>query len=70
MQLNKNITTFLGFDDSYEDADIVIFGAPFDGITSIRPGTGTIEPGGITFNEMLNSIKLFNELKIVGADIV
>lgn len=39
MQLSKNITTFLGFDDSYEDADIVVFGAPFDGTTSFRPGT-------------------------------
>ncbi len=30
--------TFLGCDKSYEDADTVIFGAPFDSTTSYRPG--------------------------------
>ena len=30
--------SFLGCDKSYEDADIVIFGAPFDSTTSYRPG--------------------------------
>jgi agmatinase len=30
---------FLGFDASYEESDIVLFGAPFDGTTSFRPGT-------------------------------
>lgn len=37
--LNRNIETFLGCDKEYEDADIVIFGAPFDSTTSYRPGT-------------------------------
>lgn len=37
--LNKNIQTFLECDREYEEADIVIFGAPFDGTTSFRPGT-------------------------------
>ena len=32
--LNKNVETFLGC-----DAEIVLFGAPFDGTTSYRPGT-------------------------------
>lgn len=37
--MNPNIETFLGCDSSYEDAKIVIFGAPFDSTTSFRPGT-------------------------------
>lgn len=37
---------------------------------SIFPGTGTIEPGGISFKEMINSIKLFEKLNVVGADVV
>lgn len=37
--LNKNITNFISCDSEYNDADIVLFGAPFDGTTSFRPGT-------------------------------
>lgn len=37
--LNKNVETFLGCDTEYEEADIVLFGAPFDSTTSYRPGT-------------------------------
>ena len=37
--LNKNIETFIACDAEYEEADIVLFGAPFDGTTSNRPGT-------------------------------
>ena len=37
--LNKNIETFIGCDKEYDDADTVIFGAPFDSTTSFRPGT-------------------------------
>ena len=37
--LNKNIETFIGCDAEYNDARIVIFGAPFDSTTSFRPGT-------------------------------
>ena len=37
--LNKNIETFIGCDAEYNDAAIVLFGAPFDGTTSYRPGT-------------------------------
>jgi len=37
--LNKNIETFIGSDCEYSDADIVIFGAPYDCTTSFRPGT-------------------------------
>lgn len=39
MKMNKNIHTFIGCGDDYEDSKIVIFGAPFDGTTSYRPGT-------------------------------
>ncbi|PHV69515.1 agmatinase [Sporanaerobium hydrogeniformans] len=31
--------TFIGFDATYEQAELVLAGAPFDGTTSFRPGT-------------------------------
>lgn len=31
--------TFIGFDASFEESNIILFGAPFDGTTSFRPGT-------------------------------
>lgn len=37
--MNKNVETFIGADSIYEDAKMVIFGAPFDATTSFRPGT-------------------------------
>lgn len=37
--LSRNIETFIGCEASYEESDIVIFGAPFDSTTSYRPGT-------------------------------
>ena len=37
--MNKNIHTFIGCDNEYDKSRIVIFGAPFDGTTSYRPGT-------------------------------
>lgn len=36
--LNKNVETFIACDADYDDAQIVIFGAPFDSTTSYRPG--------------------------------
>ncbi len=36
---NKNIETFLGCEATFEEADIVVFGAPIDSTTSFRPGT-------------------------------
>ncbi len=36
---NKNIETFIGCESEFEEAEIVIFGAPFDSTTSYRPGT-------------------------------
>jgi len=37
--MKKNIETFIGCDAEYNDAEIVLFGAPFDSTTSYRPGT-------------------------------
>lgn len=37
--MQKNIINFIGCDAEYEDADIILFGAPFDSTTSFRPGT-------------------------------
>ena len=41
MKTNKfsHISTFMGMETSYEDAEVVVFGAGFDGTTSNRPGT-------------------------------
>jgi agmatinase len=39
MQLNKNVSTFIGCEADFEDAQIVLIGAPFDSTTSYRPGT-------------------------------
>jgi agmatinase len=36
--MKKNIETFIACDAEYEDAKVVIFGAPFDSTTSYRPG--------------------------------
>ncbi|MBS4209723.1 agmatinase [Bacillus sp. FJAT-50079] len=36
---SKNIETFIGCDNEYEESKTVIFGAPFDSTTSFRPGT-------------------------------
>ncbi len=33
------LQTFIGCDASFEEANVVLFGAPFDGTTSFRPGT-------------------------------
>lgn len=35
----KNVQTFIGCESEFDEADIVLFGAPFDGTTSFRPGT-------------------------------
>jgi agmatinase len=37
--VERNIETFIGCDNEYEESKIVIFGAPFDSTTSFRPGT-------------------------------
>lgn len=37
--MDRNVHTFIGCESEYKDADIVLFGAPFDSTTSYRPGT-------------------------------
>lgn len=37
---------------------------------SVFPGTGTPEPGGISFHEMMDIILSFKSLNVIGADIV
>lgn len=37
---------------------------------SIMSGTGTTEAGGVSFNELIDAIKLVSNLNIVGSDIV
>lgn len=37
---------------------------------SIMSGTGTTEAGGVTFNELIDALKIVSRLNIVGADIV
>ncbi len=36
--MERNVEAFIGCESSYEDAAIVLFGAPFDSTTSFRPG--------------------------------
>ena len=36
--MKQNVETFIGCDASYDKAQIVLFGAPFDSTTSFRPG--------------------------------
>lgn len=36
--MTQNIETFIGCDSSYDEAELVLFGAPFDSTTSFRPG--------------------------------
>ncbi|GGG25802.1 agmatinase [Lysinibacillus alkalisoli] len=37
--MNKNVSTFIACEADYEEAEVVLFGVPFDGTTSFRPGT-------------------------------
>lgn len=37
--LKKNVINFIGCDTEYEEAKVVLYGAPFDSTTSYRPGT-------------------------------
>lgn len=37
--LEVNVETFIACDTAYEEAKVVLFGAPFDSTTSYRPGT-------------------------------
>lgn len=42
--MDKNVMTFMACDSDYDEAEIVVFGAPFDGTTSFRPGTRFAPP--------------------------
>lgn len=37
---------------------------------SVLPGTGTPEPGGMSFNDLMSWLLCFSDLNIVGADVV
>lgn len=37
--LNKNVVNYMAADSEYDEANIVLYGAPFDSTTSFRPGT-------------------------------
>lgn len=37
--MQAQMNCFIGFDNSFEEADGVLFGVPFDGTTSFKPGT-------------------------------
>lgn len=37
---------------------------------SIFPGTGTPEPGGISFNELINKLLIFKNKNVIGIDVV
>lgn len=39
LRKSLNVATFIGCDTPYDEAKTVVFGAPFDGTTSFRPGT-------------------------------
>ena len=39
MNKNVNVQTFIGCESSFEEASTVLFGIPYDGTTSFRPGT-------------------------------
>ena len=39
-----NIENFIGCDSSFEEAEIVLYGAPFDSTTSFRPGARFLLP--------------------------
>ena len=36
--MRQNVETFIGCDAHYDEAEVVLFGAPFDSTTSFRPG--------------------------------
>lgn len=60
----KNLIEDIGDDPVYITIDLDVLDP------SIFPGTGTQEPGGVTFKEMIEGLKNLRGLNIVGADIV
>jgi len=37
--MQHNAVTFIGFEDTYEESSAVLFGVPFDGTSSFKPGS-------------------------------
>jgi len=69
--LEAQSTTFIGFTDEFEPSKAVLFGAPFDGTTSFKPGTRfapaamredswAIESYSPYFDSDLNDLPLFD----------
>jgi len=50
--------------DVYVTIDLDVFDP------GIMPGTGTPEPGGLSFHDFIDMVRVFTRLRIVGADIV
>lgn len=68
----KNISNFIGCESDFKNSNIVLFGAPFDGTTSFRPGArfgssyARLESEGIESyspyqNKDLENIKVFDK---------
>ncbi|NQY94586.1 MAG: arginase family protein, partial [Campylobacteraceae bacterium] len=37
--MQHNAVTFIGFEENYEESSAVLFGVPFDGTSSFKPGS-------------------------------
>ena len=69
--MEHNNVTFIGFENSFEESSAVLFGAPFDGTTSFKPGarfapnvmredSWAIESYSPYFDKDLEDLKLFD----------
>lgn len=68
--MKPNVQTFITCDASYEDAKIVMFGAPYDGTTSFRPGT-RFGPAAIRNDSIgLESYSPYQKKDLVDASII
>ncbi len=64
INISENILTLLKDKKIYLTIDLDVLDP------SIFPGTGTPEPGGITFNDLINFLRKIYNLNIIGADVV
>ena len=60
----EKLSEILGNNPVYFTVDLDVLDS------SVFPGTGTPEAGGVTFNELLNATKEVSKLNVVAADIV
>lgn len=69
--MNAQGTSFIGFDNEFKQSQVVLFGAPFDGTTSFKPGarfapsamredSWAIESYSPYFDKDLEDLKLFD----------